>query len=419
MIMDKQPAFYVGVDQFTVVLRFVGQLDDLESWPAQVKKIVDSFVRLSELETFFGKLVPGRGNRPVNYTEALTYDTVPWEFSIAWHPTQPKQGVCVSFSAHAWAVYQKAFREKHQRQIAVASFLQQIQCEHYSTRLSRIDIMADYLNYGELLKVHNIYTALSKQELVVVGKNDRQNVRTSESREKNYIVQSFSLGSKTENALANLKVYDKKVEQFAKAEKAFRLEEARACESWTRFEASYRSDYAHQISDDLLELGKLDNTEGFLDTYVQYLASKILDRYRFKDVATGEMTMYTKMLLDLAQDGNFRALRSESPGNHSLENSTAHLCRQSGLMALLYKVEKIWGRDAILEYLHHVVDYYEKCYREKAKGNYRLQKWLRENKSSLENLPLANCFKGLELDFQQIALRDSKRRKAEKKRGSK
>ena len=78
MIMDKQPAFYVGVDQFTVVLRFVGQLDDLESWPAQVKKIVDSFVRLSELETFFGKLVPGRGNRPVNYTEALTYDTVPW-----------------------------------------------------------------------------------------------------------------------------------------------------------------------------------------------------------------------------------------------------------------------------------------------------------------------------------------------------
>lgn len=417
--MDKQSAFYVGVDQFTVVLRFVRQLEDLESWPAQVTRIVEAFVKFSELETFFGKLVRGRGNRPANYIEALTYDTVPWEFSIAWHPTQPKQGVCVSFSAYAWAVYQKAYMEKYQRQITVAGFLKQIQCKHYSTRLSRIDIIADYLNYGALLSVHNIYNALAKQELVVIDRNNKKNLRTIESREKNYTVQSFTLGSKKENALAQLKVYDKKVEQIIKEEKAFRLEEARACESWTRFEVSYRSDYAHQISDDLLELGKLSDAEGFLDTYVQYLASKILDRYRFKDVATSEMTLYTKMLLDLAQDGTFRALRTESPENYSLEHSTTHLCRQSGLMTLLYKVEKIWGHDAIAEYLQQVMAYYEKCYREKAKRNYRLQKWLRENKSSLENLPLASCFKGLELDFQQIILPDSKRRKSEKKCGSK
>lgn len=413
--MDKQPTFYVGVDQFTVVLRFVGQLEDLESWPAQVKRIVDVFVKLSELEMFFGKLVRGRGNRPTNYIEALTYDNVPWQFSIAWHPTQPKQGVCISFSAHAWAAYQEAFGEKHQRQITVAEFLQRIQCDLYTTRISRIDIMADYLNYGELLAVHSIYTALSKQHLVVVDRKNKKNVRTIESREKNYTVQSFTLGSKKENALAQLKVYDKKVEQFAKAEKAFRLDEARACESWTRFEASYRSDYAHQISDDLLELGKLKNAEGFLDTYVQYLATKLLDRYRFKDVATGKMAPYTQMLLNLAQEGTFRALRSESPGNHSLEHSTTHLCRQSGLMALLYKVEKIWGRDAISEYLHHVVDYYEKCYREKAKGNYRLQKWIRENKSSLENLPLVNCFKGVELDFQKVFSREAKKKKSKEK----
>ncbi len=407
--MDKQPAFYVGVDQFTVVLRFVGQLEDLESWPAQVKRIVDAFVKLSELEMFFGKLVRGRGNRPTNYIEALTYDNVPWQFSIAWHPTQLKQGVCVSFSAHAWAVYQEVFREKHQRQITVAGFLQQIQCEHYSTRLSRIDIMADYFNFGELLKVNTIYSALSTNELVVVDRNNKRNARNIEGREKNYNVQSFTIGSKTENALAKLKVYDKKIEQLAKAEKAFRLDEARACESWTRFEASYRSDYAHQISDDLVELGKLNDTEGFLDTYVQYLASKILDRYRFKDVATGEMTLYTKMLLDLAQDGTFRALRTESPENHSLEHSTTHLCRQSGIMALLYKVEKIWGRDAIAEYLQHIIEYYEKCYCEKAKSNYRLQKWLRENTSSLENLSLVNCFKGLELDFHKGKKKHSKR----------
>ena len=182
--MDKQPAFYVGVDQFTVVLRFVGQLEDLERWPAQVKRIVDAFVKLSELETFFGKLVRGRGNRPANYVEALTYDTVPWDFSIAWHPTQPKLGVCVSFSAYAWAVYQEAFVKHHQRQTTVAGFLQHIQCEQYTTRLSRIDIMADYFNYGELLSVHNIYSALSKQELIVIDRNNKKNLRTIESREK-------------------------------------------------------------------------------------------------------------------------------------------------------------------------------------------------------------------------------------------
>ena len=50
------------------------------------------------------------------------------------------------------------------------------------------------------------------------------------------------------------------------------------------------------------------------------------------------------------------------------------VCRQSGLMPLLYKVETIWGTEALTEYWERVLRYYRQFYRQKAVANYRLMK---------------------------------------------
>lgn len=60
------------------------------------------------------------------------------------------------------------------------------------------------------------------------------------------------------------------------------------------------------------------------------------------------------------------------------------VCRQSGLMPLLYKVETIWGTAALTEYWERILRYYRQFYRQKAVANYRLMKWLHENAASLK-----------------------------------
>lgn len=400
--MDKQPTCLIGVDQFTVVLLAeLGQDEDLDVWPAKVKRIVDEFTQRSEIETFFGHLVPMTTKRPQGSSAALTFDTVPWYFVIAWHVTEPKRGVTVAFSAQAWAEYQAAFEEKYQVHITVVDFLRQIQSKQYATRLSRIDITADYLNYGDDVNVHCIYKALEDQDMVVVDHRDINSKRKFSCITNDWNVQTITIGSKKENTPAKLKIYDKRTEQIVKS--GFRLNEAIACDDWTRFEASYRSSYAHQISADLLDIGQRYDTEDdhSASIYVRYLASKILDKYRFKIVDTGEMTSFTQVLQDLAEDGDFQALRSERPENHTLRESTNHLCWQSCLMPLLFKVENIWGEDAIDDYWQHLMAFYRQFYCDKARTNHRLLKWLRENRSSLQKLPLEHCFTDLAVDIRR------------------
>ena len=134
---------------------------------------------------------------------------------------------------------------------------------------------------------------------------------------------------------------------------------------------------------------------------MSYLASKILDKYRFKIVDNGDMASFTQTLQELAEDGTFEALRTERPENHTLRQSTNHLCRQSGLMPTLFKVENIWGEDAIDDYWQHLLAFYRQFYCEKARTNYRLLKWLRENKSSLQKQSLGHCFTNLAVDIKQ------------------
>lgn len=399
--MEKPPTCLIGVDQFTVVLQSKRQIDDLDAWPAIAKRIVADFAHCSEIENFFGSLALMTGKRPQGSSDALTIDKVPWYFAIAWHVTEPKRGITVAFSAQAWAEYQAAYREMYSVTPNVADFLRTIQSPYYSMRLSRIDITADYLNYGDAVNVHRIYKALEEQDMVVIDHRERNSKRKFSCITNDWNVQTITIGSKKENTPAKLKIYDKRAEQIVKH--GFRLNEAIACDNWTRFEVSYRNVYAHQISADLLDIGKRYDTEDeeCASVYVRYLASKILDKYRFKIVDIGDMASFTQTLQELAEDGAFEALRTERPENHTLRQSTNHLCRQSGLMPILFKVENIWGEDAIDDYWQYLLAFYRQFYCDKARTNHRLLKWLRENKSSLQKQSLGHCFTNLAVDIKQ------------------
>ena len=62
-------------------------------------------------------------------------------------------------------------------------------------------------------------------------------------------IETVYIGSKKENTKALCRIYDKRLEQINK--NGFRLDEALACDDWTRFEISYRGTYAWQCAEQL------------------------------------------------------------------------------------------------------------------------------------------------------------------------
>lgn len=102
------------------------------------------------------------------------------------------------------------------------------------------------------------------------------------------------------------------------------MKEATKCKDWTRFEVSYRGDYAHQITDQIIDSIKSE------EELIKFLADKICNKYRFVN-GSGNYTDFTKDLLSLIEDGNYSALRSERPDNNSLSKSIAHIIKGSGL----------------------------------------------------------------------------------------
>lgn len=63
----------------------------------------------------------------------------------------PTMGVCVRYSAHAYAVFKQEYRQRFQVEMNIAAFLRMVQDDIYTTRLSRIDLTADYFDYEDEL----------------------------------------------------------------------------------------------------------------------------------------------------------------------------------------------------------------------------------------------------------------------------
>ena len=384
------PSLIVGVDEFTIVLQAADKVK-VTDWPDTVDMMLSVFLRKSRLVNLFGDMSPAV-KLQAGYTSGLTFENRPWYLVINWNEDFPTMGVCVRFSAHAYAAYKEAYMAQFQTEMNIADFLHMVQDDVYTTRLSRIDLTADYFDYTDEhirtapLSPDTIYTRLINGDYVVKNGNGHQSIRNMSGVDKGGAYQTFYLGSQKGKTNGFLRCYDKKAEQLQTM--GFRYDDALNCESWVRFEAVYRHDYAHQITKGILSVKTAQELSRLIAKY-------ICDKYQFFDVNTGEATEFTADLLGVAAGSSVAALSTPSPRDNSLRQSIRYLRDGSGLYSTLFKVANIWGPEAARELIDFLLCEYEQYQDALLDGEYpyklrELTAWLQRHAAETAKHPLTS-----------------------------
>lgn len=356
------PKISVGIDELTVVLSVDKTLlKGLVDWKPKAESMIGEFSRLANLESIFGMKKDLEGKPPQGYTTAYQYGDNPFYFAVAYHPSNPKMGVIVKFSAHSWAVYCQS------GQTNIKRFLCSVQSKAYRIRLSRVDLTVDYQNWD--ISVNDIYHKLDDKCLKIRNHKGEINYSEISAYETNGKVSTFYVGSKKAGTRLFLRVYDKKVEQIEK--KGFRFKEAINTKSWVRFEAVFKMDYAHQLTDIIM------NTDE--ENMADLIADKVAEKYRFYDLESEKDTDFTTALLEKSK-GAFPRLRLESPRDNELINSLKHLVHGSGLFSAFYKCDEVWGDGSAMTLLKCLHDMYKDDYT----PNDDVKLWLKKHKGTLE-----------------------------------
>ena len=233
------PSLSVGVDEFTLILQSTDKVM-VTDWADVVNEIVDIFLVKSLLMNLFGDDIVHAEKVPAGYTNGLTFDCRPWYLVISWHDDIPSMGICVRFSAHAYASYKEEFKKQFQIDVNIATFLRMIQQDDiYTTRLSRIDLTADYYNYTDEILPNRpfspdlIYERLKDGTYLVKNWKDHQSVRNMTAIDKDGAYETFYIGSRRGKSNGFLRCYDKKQEQIQSM--GYRYDEALKYKSWVLF----------------------------------------------------------------------------------------------------------------------------------------------------------------------------------------
>ncbi len=356
------PRISVGVDELTVVLSADKTLlKGLIDWKPKAESMIAEFSRRAKLESIFGVRKDLDGKAPQGYTTAYQYGDNPFYFAVAYHPSCPKMGVIVKFSAYSWALYCQ------NGQMNIKRFLDSIRSKSYHFRLSRVDFTIDYQNWD--ITVDDIYHKLLNKYLEIHDHKGKINHSEITAYEINSKASTFYVGSRKTGTRLFLRVYDKKLEQVE--QKGFRFKEALDTKSWVRFEAVFKGDYAHQLTDIIMKTGE--------EELQDLIADKVTEKYRFYDSESKEYTDFTTALLEKPK-GVFPRLRLESPRDNDFTRLLTHLVRGSGLFSALYKCDEVWGGEASMNLLKCLYDIYKDDY----EPNDDVRLWLKKHKDTLK-----------------------------------
>lgn len=357
----------------------------LDDWSIEAEDLAGDFIKKSKIEDLFGNLEETNTKLVAGYNVGLTFTNRPWYFVICWNVFYPKMGICVKFSAHAYAAYKQAFCAKYQTKINIVGFLQMVQYPfRYSTRCSRIDLVADYKNYPnpfnilDYLHPNVIYNSLLDGQFVIENCDGKKTIKTYSAFDRDGAYETFYAGSKKGKTNGFLRCYDKRNEQIETH--GFRYDEAISCDSWVRFEAVFRGTYAHQITEQLLFNNITTDAE-----LQQLIAKHITDKYRFIDAATGEATDFSDDLLAIASGAKVAALSSPSARDNSLLQSISYLKNSSGLYSTFFKVYAIWGQDGERKLLKHLIKVYNDDFKNIASQKDDIWIWLNKHSEELKN----------------------------------
>jgi len=329
----------VGVDEFTAVLRLPsGTKIDPDDWPEEAEELIEVISEKADLIAVLGEPEPEK-KAPQGYTTAYTFGKHDFYFSIAYHKGQPQMGVIIKFSAQALDYYRGATGQE------VYELLQEVVDSKYDLRLSRIDIAVDYID--EDLNVTQIYKSMIDDKVgifrdYVSPKTGEVFYRHCEMKISGFLresaVPTIYLGSVQSNT--QLRIYDKKREQLER--KGTKFDKARNCKDWVRFEGTFRSEYAHQLTSELMRVQSNDE-------FINLLACSLVQKFRFMYMTDGvadHETEYTKMLIDCIYNNSF-ALRSPSSRNYELAKSVCYILTSSGAITTLYKIARLWGNKGL------------------------------------------------------------------------
>ena len=348
--MEKEHNILLNVDEFTFTI-MLNNKDIVEKWIMYAENIICKFVRISRLENIFdGKLSEMSSEKLEGYDKCYNMGLKDYYFAMAYHTCRMDMGVCIKFSAKAWAIYQARYSKMYGVQIILPAFLQKLNgnIDSVTIRLTRIDFTVDYYNYG--IDLNELHTRLQDKKILVQDDTDRCRIRKTSFVGEDGAIQTIYIGSRSKGSKGFLRIYDKKMEQIKN--NGFRLEDAIKNNSWIRFEVVYKGMYAHSITEELLKENLTDQE------FASFIAKAVTQKYRLYDIEEGEYRIETKKLIEIAEKSNAARLRCDSPRDNSLRQSIQYIIFSSGLFSLIYKIEQLFGIDGVDEF----IDYLKSCY---------------------------------------------------------
>ena len=371
----------LNIDEFTFSI-FCSEKNDSKTWEECAELILENFVRNTKINIVFNGNVKDKiaGNLQ-GYTRTYDFGLKDYYFAMAYNERVSEMGVCVKFSAKAWSIYQAKYQKIFNEMITLSEFIHMVSDPIKETvRLSRIDMTADYFNYD--FSLNDLYEALSNESVIVKDYQGKKRIKNLSFIGKHDSIETIYLGSKKANTRSFLRIYDKRKEQIANH--GFRVDEIKKCHSWIRFEAVYKGNYAHTISETILSRS-MDAI-----TFNRFIAHTILQKYRFVD-EKGDYTAYTKDLIAIAEGEIFPSLVCSSPRDNALRQSIRHILSGSGLFPTVYKIEKIYGTNAGKEFAIFLYHSYKSMSWMSNGMKRELDIWL-EKHSDLKNTELSDNY---------------------------
>ncbi|MGF0070361.1 replication initiation factor domain-containing protein [Streptococcus orisratti] len=361
---------HVGVDELTIVIQ--PNEETIGEWPNHWNQIATELSEIIaeklSLPSLFGEMVREQIS-PQGYTTSYSFENMPYFLRIAFHEGYLKMGIIIKFSASALSLYKQAYENSFKEPIGVYEILKKLDEPYWNMHLSRIDFCADYLNFP--LSVNDIYNNLKSKKFEIINYKGNRNHKKMSAIEIDAEAKTVTIGSRKKGSNSFLKIYDKLTEQLENNGRYAQI--AQQFQSWTRFEVTFRGQYAKQLTKLILSLSSRDMLQ-------QFIANKILEKYCLIDAETGQLTEYSEALIDFSTCAP--PLVVVSPRNNQLMQSIHYILKGSGFFPMLEKVKKTWGIYAVSILLKRLLFEYEHNYI----PNEDVANWLKKNALELQVL---------------------------------
>lgn len=372
----------IGIDQASIIAQ-IKIVHDIGDWIIKSNSVISNVESALSLEAIFG--CKRESNAPAPYSVGIEFGYHDFYFRVAFHPSNPKTGIMIKFSAHALEYYRVRFKELFAKEIDLNRILQTLDTidaiidpcngplfSDVTYRCSRIDVYIDYID--ENIDITDLYIGLIQQRYTIRHANGRKNQSKLHGRTKADKYETFYVGNpRQRNKRSLLRVYDKKTEELANR-KAFRLDTAKECDNWIRLETEFSECYAHDLTDSLKDADS--------KSFHSIILNAVLERYRFCYSDKNEYLPVTSMLLDKNIESSF-SFQSRIESDPTIDRKISYMLYGSGLIPLLYVINEVWGEEG-LNYIYSLID----ASRIDFIPSRKERKWLRVHKDDLAEIPL-------------------------------